>query len=72
MGLTHEQTRTCTHRCDGGSQRNAPVIVATTAKAQSWTGADIVTALTIVYLVLQILWLLWKWWKSVKSGAVQG
>lgn len=49
-----------------------PVIVATTAKAQSWTGADIVTALTIVYLVLQILWLLWKWWKSVKSGAVQG
>ena len=49
-----------------------PVIVATTATAQSWTGADIVTALTIVYLVLQILWLLWKWWKSVKSGAVQG
>ena len=49
-----------------------PVIVATTATAQSRTGADIVTALTIVYLVLQILSLLWKWWKSVKSGGVQG
>lgn len=49
-----------------------PVIVATTANAQSWTGADIVTALTIVYLVLQILWLLWKWWKAAQTGKVQG
>ena len=48
-----------------------PVIVATTANAQSWTGADIVTVLTIVYLVLQILWLLWKWWKSTHTSEVQ-
>lgn len=49
-----------------------PVVVAATANTQSWTGADIITALTIIYLGLQILWLLWKWWKSAKTGEVQG
>ena len=49
-----------------------PVIVAATATAQSWSSADIVTALTIVYLLLQILWLLWKWWKAAQTGEVQG
>lgn len=49
-----------------------PVIVAATANAQSWSSADIVTALTIIYLLLQILWLLWKWWKAAQTGEVQG
>lgn len=48
-----------------------PVIVATTAQIQAWSGANIVTALTIIYLVLQILWLLWRWWKAAKTGEVQ-
>lgn len=48
-----------------------PVIVAATANVQSWSSADIVTALTIIYLLLQILWLLWKWWKTAQTGEVK-
>lgn len=48
-----------------------PVIVATTAQSQAWSGADTITLLTIVYLVLQILWLLWRWWKAAQTGEVR-
>lgn len=49
-----------------------PMIVTATAQTQGWSQADIVTALTIVYLVLQIGFLVWKWRRAVKTGEVQG
>lgn len=48
-----------------------PVIVTATAQINAWTGADVITFLTITYLALQIMWLLWRWWKSAKTGQVQ-
>ena len=47
-----------------------PVIVAATANAQSWSMADVVTWLTVVYLLLQIAWLVWKWCKAARTGEV--
>lgn len=53
------------------AKASPPAIVAATAQLQSWTAADLVTVLTVVYLVLQIAWLLWRWWKSEKTAGAQ-
>lgn len=47
-----------------------PLIVTATAQTNGWSQADIVTALTIVYLLLQIGWLIWKWRRAAKTGEV--
>ena len=49
-----------------------PLVVAIEAQNSGWSQADIVTALTIVYLLLQIGWLIWKWRRAAKTGEVQG
>ncbi|QXZ10279.1 hypothetical protein KUF54_03220 [Comamonas sp. Y33R10-2] len=48
-----------------------PVIVAATANVQSWSMADVVTWLTVIYLLLQIAWLIWKWSKAAQTGEVK-
>lgn len=71
MGLSMSKQELLQSSAMEAAKGTPPVIVAATANAQSWSSADIVTALTIIYLLLQILWLLWKWWKAAQTGEVK-